>query len=221
MSIVLFFYPLDSIFNRYSYVTIGLIHFFTLGILAQIIFGALQQMLPVLAGTVFKKPILFANIVHISLIIGSIGLSSGFIFDVKFLLLIGSVFLSISFGLFFITLIKLLFKVQFLTPTINTMKLFSIAGFVTAFLGIYLLIQHIILNIDKYHYLLVSIHIFFAIFGFAMLLVIAVSFQVIPMFYVANDFPKYIQKRFPQIIFGLLFLFAIWIYIHGDAQFHI
>ena len=39
-----------------------------------------------------------------------------------------------------------------------------------------------------------------------------VSFQVIPMFYVALDFPKFIQHKVPLILFVLLFVFAILLY---------
>jgi hypothetical protein len=39
-----------------------------------------------------------------------------------------------------------------------------------------------------------------------------VSFQVIPMFYVAPDFPKFIQNKLPLIIFILLFVSALFFF---------
>ena len=57
-----------------SYMTpkvLSITHVMILGWITMIIFGALQQMLPVLAGAVFKKPLVFANIIHISLTIGT------------------------------------------------------------------------------------------------------------------------------------------------------
>ena len=65
IGLVFFFYPLESITDQYSPVAIAVVHLFTLGMLAMIIFGAMQQMMPVLAGAVIKKPVLFGNIVHI------------------------------------------------------------------------------------------------------------------------------------------------------------
>ena len=218
MSIILFLYPISEVFNRHSPVAVGLIHIFTLGMLSMIVFGALQQMLPVLAGVSFKKALVFANIVHISLLIGTLGLSGGFILSSKILLMIGSGFLTISFGFFFLILLQHLFKVKYLTSTVNTMKLFSIIGAITAFLGLYLVGQHISGNINSYHYIFVNIHILFASFGFAILLIMGVAFQVIPMFYVAPDFPNNVQNKFPRVILGMLFVAGIFIILKLDWQ---
>ncbi|MCK5110127.1 MAG: hypothetical protein KAQ94_01310 [Arcobacteraceae bacterium] len=218
ISLVLLFYPIEEVFNRYSPVSVGLIHLFTLGMLSMIIFGALQQMLPVLAGAVFKRPLIFANIVHLSLVAGTLSLSGGFIFSSKMLLIAGSAFLSISFGVFFVVLLRLLFQVKYLTSTVNTMKLFAIAGAVTALLGLYLIGQHISGNINSYHYFFVNTHILFAGFGFAVILVMGVAFQVVPMFYVAPDFPKNIQEKFPRVILGMSVLAGIFLIFQLDWQ---
>ncbi len=218
ISIILFLYPMEEIFNRYSPVSVGVVHLFTLGILTQIVFGALQQMLPVLAGSVFKKPIVFANIVHSTLVLGTLSLSGGFLLTSKLLLMLGSGFLAISFGVFFFILIKLLFKVKYLTTTVNAMKLFSIVGATTALLGLYLVGSHISGNIGEYHLSFINIHILFASFGFALILVMGVSFQVIPMFYVARDFPKKVQQRFPRVIVGMIIVSSIFILFGLDWE---
>jgi hypothetical protein len=206
----------NEIFNRYSLVTVGLVHLFTLGILAQMIMGALQQMLPVLAGAVIKKPILFASIVHTSLNLGTLALSAGFILNSKTYLTTGAVLLGISFGIFLYMIIKLLFQVKYITATVKTMKIFSIAAFITILLGLYLVSNHIGSNIDQYHYLIVDSHIAFGMFGFAIILIMGVSFQVVPMFYVAKDFPKFIQNKFARVTLGMLILYAIFIILKLD-----
>lgn len=210
ISWMMFIYPPEEIFNRYSPVAIGLVHLFTLGILAQMIMGALQQMLPVLAGAVIKKPMLFANTVHTTLTLGTLSLSAGFILSSKTYLIIGSALLSIAFAVFFFMVIKLLFQVKYLTSTVNAMKIFSFAGLITILLGLYLAGQHISGNINAYHYLFVDTHIAFGMFGFAVILIMGVSFQVIPMFYVAKDFPKFVQNKFPRVLFGMLGLYAVF-----------
>jgi hypothetical protein len=171
-----------------------------------IIFGAMQQMMPVLAGSVIKKPVLFGNIVHISLVLGTLGLSSSFLFDIKILLHIGILFLSIAFLVFFTITIKLLFKVEFLTSTVKAMRLFSLSGLLTFFLGLFLSVSHMSGNMGDNYYVFVNSHMLFALFGFAVLLIMGVSFQVIPMFYVSEDFPKVVQHKIPLIIFYLLFI---------------
>ena len=212
MSFVIFFTPFNEISNQYSHFAIGLVHLFTLGILSMIIFGAMQQMMPVLAGAIIKKPRLFANVVHTSLVLGTLFLSFSFIFEIKILLHIAVLFLSIAFLTFFIMSIKLLFKVKYLTSTVKAMRLFSLAGIITLFLGLYLAISHMTLEFDAQYYSFVFLHILFGLFGFALLLIMGVSFQVIPMFYVAPDFPKFVQNKLPLIIFILLFVSALFFF---------
>ena len=212
MSFVIFFTPFNEISNQYSHFAIGVVHLFTLGILSMIIFGAMQQMMPVLAGAIIKKTRLFANVVHTSLVLGTLFLSFSFIFEIKILLHIAVLFLSIAFLTFFIMSIKLLFKVKYLTSTVKAMRLFSLAGIITLFLGLYLAISHMTLEFDTHYYSFVFLHILFGLFGFALLLIMGVSFQVIPMFYVAPDFPKFIQNKLPLIIFILLFVSALFFF---------
>ena len=212
MSFVIFFTPFNEISNQYAHFAIGLVHLFTLGILSMIIFGAMQQMMPVLAGAIIKKPRLFANVVHTSLVLGTLFLSFSFIFEIKILLHIAVLFLAIAFLTFFIMSIKLLFKVKYLTSTVKAMRLFSLAGIITLFLGLYLAISHITLEFDTHYYSFVFLHILFGLFGFALLLIMGVSFQVIPMFYVAPDFPKFVQNKLPLIIFILLFISALFFF---------
>lgn len=217
LGLLFFFFPIDLITNRYSSLAIGAIHLFTLGILSMIIFGAMQQMMPVLAGAVFKKPNLFANIVHISLTLGTLLFSASFIFEIKALLHIATAFLATAFFTFFTVSLYLLFKVKFLTSTVNAMRLFAIAGAITSVLGVYLAYSHMSNNIGALHYNFLYLHILFGLFGFATVLIMGVSFQVIPMFYVALDFPKYIQNRVPIFIMLALVAFAIFIFLDLDT----
>ena len=219
ISFVLFFTPFSESSNQYSHFAIGLIHLFTLGILSMIIFGAMQQMMPVLAGAIIKKPRFFANVVHTSLVFGTLFLSFSFILELRNLLFIGATFLAIAFLTFFIMSIKLLFNVKFLTSTVKAMRLFSLAGLITLFLGLYLAFSHINLSFDENYYIVVFLHILFALFGFTLLLIMGVSFQVIPMFYVALDFPKFVQNKMPLILFILLFVSAVFLYL--DINFFI
>lgn len=219
LGFVFFFFPIEQITNRFTHIAIGAVHLFTLGILAQIIFGAMQQMMPVLAGAVIKKPKLFATIVHGTLTLGTLFFAISFLFDKREFLIFGAISLAISFLLFFGVALNLLFRVKYLTSTVKAMRIFVVAGVLTASVGIVLSISHIILNIGLMHYIFVNIHILLGILGFAVILVMGVSFQVIPMFYVARDFPKFIQDKMPIflsvaiLIFVAFLLFGFDIYI--------
>jgi len=218
IGLVFFFFPAAEVFNRYSAVAVGLTHLFTLGILAMVIFGAMQQMIPVLAGVVIKKPLLFANVVYTSLVLGTLSLSSGFIFGQKILLMAGALFLAIAFLTFFIVILKLLFNVKFMTSTVKAIRLFAVAGLITALLGLYLAESHISGNIGELHLNFVNTHILFGLFGFAILLIMGVAFQVIPMFYVALDFPKLIQNKVPSLVLALIALSSLFLFLELDFE---
>jgi hypothetical protein len=217
LGLLFFFFPTDLLINRYSSVAIGGIHLFTLGILSMIIFGAMQQMMPVLAGAIIKKPVLFANVVHTSLTLGTLFFSASFIFEIKALLHVGASLLAIAFLTFFAVLAYLIFKVKFLTSTVNAMKLFTLAGIITSVLGLYLAYSHISNDIGSLHYNFVYLHILFGLFGFATILIMGVSFQVIPMFYVALDFPKFIQNKIPLFVLTVLIVFGMFLFLQLDT----
>ncbi len=207
IGVLIIFNDANLVLNRYSDVSVAIVHIFTLGILSMIIVGAMQQMMPVLAGAVIKKPILFANIVHTTLTLGTILFALYFIYKIKVLLMIATLFLGVSLLTFFFVAFKLLFKVKYLTSTVIAMRVFVIVGFITILLGLNLAGAHIADNIGERHYSFVAIHILFGMFGFAFILIMGVAFQVIPMFYVAKSFPKFVQNRIPFIMLFLLFIY--------------
>lgn len=214
---IFFYFPIELITNRFTHIAIGAVHLFTLGILTQIIFGAMQQMMPVLAGAVIKKPKLFATVVHTTLTLGTIFFAVSFLFGVRGLLIFGAISLGISFLLFFGVSLNLLFRVKYLTSTVKAMRIFAVAGVLTASVGIVLSISHIVLNIGLMHYIFVNIHILLGILGFAVILVMGVSFQVIPMFYVARDFPKFIQNKMPILLSIFIVIFAAFLLFGFDV----
>jgi hypothetical protein len=158
LGLVFFFYSPSSITNQFSPVAVAAVHLFTLGMLAMIIFGAMQQMMPVLAGAVIKKPILFANIVHTTLTLGTLCFSGSFLFANKIMLIIGATCLAISFFTFFVTAIYLLFKVKYLTSTVNAMRIFAATGIITALIGLHLAGSYISGNIGSLHFNFVNTH---------------------------------------------------------------
>lgn len=217
IGVMFFFYPIDIVSNRFSPITIGIVHLFTLGILAMIIFGAMQQMMPVLSGAIIPKPRVFAFLVHTGLTLGTLCFSASFIFNIPNLLEAGVVLLSIAFSVFFIFSIILLYKVKFLTSTVKAMKLFSLMGFMTFVFGLVIAFNYIGNNIPENHYFFVNTHIVLGIFGFSVLLIMGISFQVIPMFYVAKDFPKFMQNKIPLYISALIFAFSLFFFLGLDA----
>jgi hypothetical protein len=63
-ALILFFDP-ALLMSRFSLETIAVTHLFTIGFIAMVMLGALQQMLPVLAGVSLPKASLVATTSHI------------------------------------------------------------------------------------------------------------------------------------------------------------
>jgi len=209
IALIILYYPSEILFNRYTNISIAVVHLFTIGILSMAIMGALQQMLPVMAGISIKNPLQKAMIIHITLILGVALFAIGFIFELKVPKHIASLFLLISYMTFFISLFSL-YKVSFLTPTIKAMRFFVPLGVVAILLGITLLLSYDSGFLNSIQPMFLNSHIMFAFFGFAFTLIVGLSFQMIPMFYVSADYTQLIQDHFIKLLFISIILASIY-----------
>jgi hypothetical protein len=81
-------------------------------------------------------------------------------------------------------------------------------------MGIFLLYEYAASDVSYFHNVIANIHSVWAIFGFAGILIIGVSFQVLPMFYVAPRFKNFCKKRVVFLIsIGLLIWSLLNIYL--------
>jgi len=186
---------------------IATLHLITIGFIVMTILGALQQMLPVVAGAVIPKANLLANITYLSLTLGLIFFVLSFMLYQKVLFFIAATLLLV--GLFYFTSVALfqLFKVQNKSYIVLGMIL-SLLFFILSFLvGIHLLIANAIGNIATLHYNFALLHYNYIFFGFLFILVVALTIQVVPMFWVTNAFEKSDQKI---IIFGSTILLGFY-----------
>jgi len=199
------FFANDFVFHD-PYI-IATLHLITIGFIVMTILGALQQMLPVVAGAVIPKAQLVANITYFSLTLGLIFFVLSFMLYQKVLFFIAATLLLV--GLLYFTSIALfqLFKVQNKSYIVLGMIL-SLLFFILSFLvGIHLLIANATENIATLHYDFALLHYNYIFFGFLFILVVALTIQVVPMFWVTNAFEKSHQKI---IIFGSTILLGIY-----------
>lgn len=205
LAAILIFFSQDFS-NFYSPSSIAIIHLFTIGFMSMVMIGAIQQMLPVLVGVRFPKPLLFSKIIHLCLIIGTLLFVFSFYLFKNYLFIASTLFLATGIGIFTALTLYKLFIASFASETVTGMRLSLISLFITLSLGSYLLISLSIGKVDQNFNLLLLAHIIFAIFGWTGLLIIGVSYQVIPMFYVTPQFNKNIKKYLTFAIFIFLFM---------------
>lgn len=193
--ILILFSDAPTLMNRYSVDAIIVTHAITIGIFAFVMFGALTQMLPVLAGAKIDK---VKGITLFSYLMLTSGLLA-MIIGLKLSIGIITTYAYISIGSGFLTMVLAIVyamrNVENFTATIRGMAASLIFAFFIALMGIFLLYEYASNSVSEYHYLVANIHSVWAIFGFSGLLIIGVAFQVLPMFYVAPKFKQFCKKR--------------------------
>jgi len=189
---------------------IALVHLFTLGVFSMVMFGAIGQMLPVLAGVSIPKALLIARWSHLLLLVGTSIFIYGFLTQVTpFLALIASICLGLSFVLVLGSALYSLKHTQKFSSTVKAITVAIIAGLITSFLGIWLLNDYASAY-SEVHESIMSLHMVWGIFGFAGILIIGVAFKIIPMFYVAPGFKKFCKKWVvPLIVLGIV----VWTFL--------
>lgn len=185
--------------DRYDPYVIASIHLFTIGFLVNAAFGALSQMLPVVGGVKIESPKII-RIAQIGISIGAVLFFAGFVFY-RPILFAAVVILSLSllsgFGML---LVKIQTNTQLTSQTVKGVRFALIISLVAFAIGGHLLFSQASTNISGSHLRFIDIHLTTAVFGFFGALVIAISHQVLPMFYVTLEFPKFCRV-WPSVIF--------------------
>ena len=206
-SIMLFFWH-NSLNDITSPQTLAIVHTLTLGVMASFMLGALFQMMPVLCGVHIKAPVDFGIRVYITLAIGVIFLVTAFIKGATSLYIFASIFLGFALLGSAYVMIKRLISINHSNSS-RGMLLALIGLSITAILGIILVYLRAGFNIPLDYLIIKSIHYNFGLFGWIVMLVISVAFQVIEMFYVTPKYNTKYAKYITILILSLLILYAI------------
>lgn len=186
---------------------IASLHLFVIGFVVFVMFGALSQMLPVLAGVKLWR-------VRLTAAVTQLGLNAGLVLfllaftgsQTPFNAFAAAAFcLACGGGGFLLNALLSLRKIAKFTPTI---------AFLTTSLALFtLLFACGVLMLGDYgglwalpHWFLRLLHIFVGAFGGVFALVLGVCLQVLPMFYVAKPFPKPLFALLVPLVLALIFL---------------
>lgn len=181
-------------------------HMVLLGFISMVMIGAIFQMLPVVAGVVLPNPIALSRTIFISFIVGMIGLLVGFAYGHWLLVLPLIIGLFLALGLFLGVVLKGLMTGKARHDTVFAMQV-SLA-FLSATLCLALLLvagrlQWVALGRP----VLTDAHLVLGVLGWMGLLIIGVSYQVIPMFHVTPPYPALLRKSFVSLIAISLFCY--------------
>ncbi len=198
--------------SRWQPNMLALTHGFTLGFLTMVMMGALLQLLPVIGGIGIANPRLIATTSHMLYCAGVIALMLSFLLATNWLTVAALTLLSLGLGLYLGAIIWVLIKKISQGDSINCFRLAITSLAILLLLGVMLLANRVgitlpFITLDKH---LTDIHALMGLVGWAGILIIAVSFQVLPMFHVAPNMPKYIRQYLGASIFILLITYVFY-----------
>jgi len=198
--ILLIGYP-ELLTNRWLPATFAFTHLLTLGVGTMIILGALFQVLPVVSNRAVPGAQVIVPWVHQGLVWGTVTLTTGFLTSWGWLIGLAAFLLASSFGLLISAFGTGLVRARPAGNTTVTLRLAALSLVATLVLGGMQLSLHFWPEAGLYQLHQTQLHAFVGGFGWVLLLVMGVSFQVIPMFHVAPAFPHWVCRRLPLLIF--------------------
>lgn len=207
-ALMLIYFGPEVLSSRWTNGTLAITHGLVLGLVASVMFGALQQMLPVLAGAVIPHPKIFVWILHLSWIIGVILLIAAFTFQGRILFSSAIFFLASCVILFCSACVYALYQASSKSDSVLGFKLAITALFITVLMGTILALGHNGI-LPLLRPMGTNIHALWGLIGWVSLLIISVAGQVVPMFQITKQYPARLTKRLPLVLFVLIMIKSI------------
>ena len=202
---VLLFWEGPAIFaSRWLPATLALTHLLVLGFMAQVMLGALMQILPVVVGVSVACPQWIAALIHLPLTLGTLALVGAFLGAGPTGFQSAVVLLGLGLGVALIAFHRALWRAPVVTDTVIALRCALGALLVTVALGLllsgYLGWGGFSLPILQ----LTNLHAVWGLVGWTALLVAGVAYQVIPMFQITPGYPAWLSRGFAPLLAVLL-----------------
>jgi|TARA_B100000315_G_scaffold37563_2_gene32146 hypothetical protein len=212
--VVFLFYP-EALVNRGTPAALAITHLVTLGFISMVMAGALQQLLPVLAGVKLQKPNLFSLMLFLGVLSGTLLLCGGFLWLMPVLLACGAAIVMASCLFLIVSVLIALLRSDASRHITVGMKLALLAFTVTLGLGGWLAAGYSVpaVPLDRQ---LTGLHLQWGILGWTGLLVITVSYQVVPMFQVTPKYPSVVRSCLSSVILMALILIMLNHFLVGS-----
>ena len=208
-SLLLLAYGPTVFVSRWNPETLALTHLLTLGYMGLIMCGAIMQMLPVLSGITVPHIKTLGAIIHTLLVTGIITFSTGLLIPSPALMPITIGLLGTGFAIFIVAILTAMLRNKIKNITISAIRLALISLLITVALGISLLSAFIWPGNNINILLFTNLHVTWGILGWVALLLIGVAYQVVPMFQMTNEYPRWMTRYLLPLLFGGLIAWTI------------
>ncbi len=200
-------YGQDALLNRWTPWTLALTHLMTLGFLALVMVGAVQQLLPVLMGASVSRPGLTSGVLHGLLTLGTVALVSGLASGSAPAMVTAAILLGGGFGLFITVAGWGLWRARSGHFTRTAMMLSLLALTVAVAFGVNQSAGYAgALPLFREY---TDVHLGLGLLGWVGLLIIGVAYQVVPMFQITPDYPRWLMRGLTPVLFLALIGWAL------------
>lgn len=192
--------------SRWLPATLALTHLLVLGFMAQVMLGALLQLLPVVVGVVVPRPRLTATLIHVPLTLGALALAAAFLIGDPAWFQAAWWLLGLGFGVALIATHLALWRAPVAGGTVIALRC-ALAGLLVA-VGLGLLLGGFFGWGWRLPVVAVThLHVAWGLIGWTVLLVAGVAYQVVPMFQITPPYPTGFVRGFAPLMAALL---VVW-----------
>jgi hypothetical protein len=199
-AIVMLFMP-ESLNDRWNPAILAITHLLTLGFITMVMVGALQQLFPVLLGVHLHNATMVSWLVFLGMVAGILQLSAGFLLMQGLMIMSGAVVLCLSLTLLLVNFARALLRSESSIELTRGVKFALVSFLITISLGIYLAAGYVLPEVTL-NRRLTALHIGWGLVGWIGLLIITISYQVVPMFQVTPKYPRWMITVTGPILFA-------------------
>lgn len=196
----------DLFASRWTPAALALTHLITVGFMLQVMLGAMQQLLPVMAGANIARPLLVARVVHAAITVGGVLLVAAFLTFKPFLFGCAVAFLATGVMTFVIAAACALYGVPTTSPIIRGLRLGLVGLCVTVSIGLLNAVSlgwSLGVPLAK----LANVHLGWGFVAWGCAMLGAVGFVAVPMFQQTPNYPGWFGRGFAV---SALAVVALW-----------
>lgn len=202
-ALILLFHPEGFPESRWTGAVLALTHCLALGFFTSIMIGALQQMLPVLAGAFIPRPRLIAGIVWWLWIPGILCLIGAFLHMRPWLFAAAAILAGGALIVFLAAVFAALMPAQAQSDSVSGIRFAILALLITLILGV-LLAAGYTGFVPLWRPAVTDLHLTWGLPGWIGVLEIAIAWQVVPMFQITQPYPQWFRRSLVPVMFVLL-----------------
>lgn len=198
----------DVFASRWTPQALALTHLVTVGFMMQVVMGAMQQLLPVMAGANIRRPLLVATTVHAAITLGGILLALAFMTSMP--LLYGCAVVALGSGtlIFIGAALHALQGVPAASSITRGLRLALLGLFMTVGIGLFNAASmgwSIAVPLQQ----LANVHLGWGFVGWGCAILAVVSFVAVPMFQQTHPYPNWFNRGFPALAVAIVSLWTL------------